>query len=74
MKKIFVPQKKHMRLLTFFDYPEHTSLIFKSLKALKLQNIIHFSILELIFFILTISCQRKSKHFYSKRISQPIQH
>ena len=39
-----------MRLSTFFDYREHTSPIFKSLKVLKLEDIIKFSILKLIYF------------------------
>ena len=39
-----------MRLLTFYDYSEHTSPIFKSLKVLKLQDIIKFIILKLIYF------------------------
>ena len=34
IKKIFVLQKKCMRPLTFSDYREHTSPIFKSLKVL----------------------------------------
>ena len=47
IKKIFVLQKKC--LLTFSDYHQHTSPIFKSLKVLKLQDI-KFSILKLIYF------------------------
>ena len=39
-----------MRLLTFSDCREHTSPIFKSLKVLKLQDIIKFSILKLSYF------------------------
>ena len=39
-----------MRLSAFFGYREHTSPIFKSLKVLKLQDIIKFSILKLICF------------------------
>ena len=46
----FVLQKKCMRLLTSSDYREHTSAIFKSLKVRKLQDIIKFSILKLIYF------------------------
>ena len=50
MKKIFALQKKCMRFLKFSDYREHTSPIFRSLKVLKLQDIIKFSILKLIYF------------------------
>ena len=39
-----------MRLLTFSDYRQDTSPIFKSLKVLKLQDIIKFSILKPIYF------------------------
>ena len=39
-----------MRILTFSDCREHTNSIFKSLKVLKLQDIIQFSILKLIYF------------------------
>ena len=35
--------EKCMRLLTFADYYKHTSPIFKSLKVLKLEDIIQFS-------------------------------
>ena len=47
--KIFVLQKNFLRLLISPGYYEHTSSIFKSSKGLKLQNIIQFSILELIY-------------------------
>ena len=48
MKKIFVFHKKCMRLLIFCNYHERTSPIFKSLKVLKLQDIIN--LLKLIYF------------------------
>ena len=48
--KIFVLQKKYTRLLTFSDYREHTSPIFKFLKVLKPEDIIQFDILKLIYF------------------------
>ena len=66
MKKIFVLQKKCMRLLTFSDYHELTSPLLKSLKALKLQDIIKFSILKHIYFTLMINCYCKSKTFLLK--------
>ena len=52
MKKTSVLQKKCVRLLTFSDYCEHSSPIpiFKSLKVLKPQVIIKFSLLKLIYF------------------------
>ena len=40
MKKIFVFQKKCMRLLRISDYCEHASPIFKSLKVLKVTDVI----------------------------------
>ena len=49
MKKIFVLQKKCLRLL-ISECCEHTSPIFKSLKVLKLQNIIQFIFLKLTYF------------------------
>ena len=49
-KENFVLQKKCMKLLTLSDYSEHGSPIFKSLKVLKLQDIIQFTILKPIYF------------------------
>ena len=49
IKRIFVHQKKRMRLLIFSDYHEHTSPFFKYLKVLKLQDI-QFNILKLVYF------------------------
>ena len=49
-KKVFDLQKKRARISTFSDYGKHISLIFESLKVLKLQDIIQFSILKLIYF------------------------
>ena len=49
MKKIFVLEKKCLRLL-ISEYCEHTSPIFQSLKVLKLQNIIQFIFLKLTYF------------------------
>ena len=49
-KKVFDLQKKRARISTFSDYGNHISLIFESLKVLKLQDIIQFSILKLIYF------------------------
>ena len=48
--QVFVLQKKCTRLLTFSDYCEHTSPIFK--RVLKLHDIMKFSILELYLFLL----------------------
>ena len=39
-----------MRLITFSDYCEHAGPIFKSLKVLKLKDIIQFSISKFIYF------------------------
>ena len=53
-----------MRLLTFSDYREHTSSIFKSLKGLKLQDIIKFSILKLIYFYFNDQLPLKLKNIF----------
>ena len=50
LKKIFVFQKKCIRLLTFLNFLKHTSPIFKSLEVLKLQYKIQYSILNIICF------------------------
>ena len=49
-KKVFDLQKRRVRISTFSDYGKHISLILESLKVLKLQDIIQFSILKLIYF------------------------
>ena len=69
MKKIFVLQKKCMRLLTFSDYREHASPIFKSLKVLKLQDIIKFSILKLIYFYFNDQLPLQVKNIFIKNES-----
>ena len=69
MKKIFVLQKKCMRLLTFSDCREHTSPIFKSLKVLKLQHIIKFSILKLIYFYFNDQLLLQVKNIFIKNES-----
>ena len=69
MKKIFVLQKKFMRLLSFSDYREHTSPIFKSLKVLKLQDIIKFSILKLIYFYFNDQLPLQVKNIFIKNES-----
>ena len=69
MKKIFVFQKKCIRLLIFPAYREHTSLIFKSLKVLKLQDIIKFSILKLIYFYVNYQLRLQVKNIFIKNES-----
>ena len=69
MKKIFVLQKKGWRLLTFSDYREHTSSVFKSLKVLKLQDIIKFSILKLIYFYFNDQLPLQVKNIFIKNES-----
>ena len=66
MKKIFVLHKKCMRLLTFSNDHEHTSPIFKFLKNLKLQDIIKFSILKLIYFYFNDQLQLQVKNIFIK--------
>ena len=58
-----------MRFLTFSDYREHTSPIFKSLKVLKLQDIIHFSILKLIYFYFNDQMSLQAKNIFIKNES-----
>ena len=58
-----------MRLLTFSDYREHTSLILKSLKVLKLQDIIKFSILKLIYFYFNDQLPLQVKNIFIKNES-----
>ena len=53
-----------MRLATFSDYREHTSLIFKSLKILKLQDIVQFRILKLICFYFTDKLPLQVKNIF----------
>ena len=67
--KNFVLQKKCMRLLTFSDYHEHTSPIFKSLKVLKLQDIIKFGILKIIYFYFNDQLPLQVKNIFIKNES-----
>ena len=69
MNKIFVLQKKCTRLLTFSDYGEHTSPIFKYLKVLKLQDIIKFSILKFIYFYFNDQLPLQVKNIFIKNES-----
>ena len=47
--KIFILQKRCMRLIIFSNFQEHTTPIFKNFKILKLQDIIKFNTLKLIY-------------------------
>ena len=58
-----------MRLLIFSDCHEHTSPIFKSLKVLKLQDIIKFSILKLIYFYFNDQLPLQVKNIFIKNES-----
>ena len=51
------------------DYREHTSPIFKSLKVLKLQDIIKFSILKLIYFYFNDQLPLQVKNLFIKNES-----
>ena len=64
LKKIFVFQKKCMRLLTFFNFCKYTSLIFKSLEVLKLEYIIQISILNIICFYFNDQLLLQVKKFF----------
>ena len=46
--KIFILEKRYMRFITFSEFQEHTTPIFKNFKMLKLQDIIKFNTLKLI--------------------------
>ena len=69
MKKIIVLQENCIRLLIFPGYREHTSLIFKSLKVLKLQDIIKFTILKLIYFYVNDQLRLQVKNIFIKNES-----
>ena len=58
-----------MRPLTFSDYREHTSPIFKSLEVLKLQDTIKFSILKLIYFYFNDQLPLQVKNIFIKNES-----
>ena len=58
-----------MRLLIFSDYREHTSPIFKSLKVLKFQDIIIFSILKLVYFHFNDQLPLQAKNIVTKNES-----
>ena len=69
MQKVLVRQKKSIRLLTFSEHREHASPVFKSLKVLKLQDIIKFSILKLIYFYFKDQLQLRVKNIFIKNKS-----
>ena len=47
--KIFILQKRCMRLITFSNFKEHTTPIFKNFEILKLQDITEFNTLKRIY-------------------------
>ena len=47
--KIFILQERCMRLITFSEFHEHATPIFKNFKILKLQGIIKFNTFKLIY-------------------------
>ena len=49
MMKIFILEKRCMRLITFSKFQVHTTPIFKNFKILKLQDIFKFNTLMLIY-------------------------
>ena len=55
-----------MRLLTFSDYREHPIPRFKSLKVLKLQDIVKFSILNFIYFYFNDQSSLQVKNIFFK--------
>ena len=69
IQKIHVRQKKSIRLLTFSEHREHASPVFKSLKVLKFQDIIKFSVLKLIYFYFKDQLQLRVKNIFIKNKS-----
>ena len=47
--KIFILQKRCIRLINFSEFQEHTTPVFENFKILKLQDIIKFNTLKLIY-------------------------
>ena len=68
-KEDFYSSVKCMRLLTFSDYREHSNPIFKSLKVLKLQVKIRFSILKPIYFYFNDQLPLQVKNIFIKNKS-----
>ena len=54
-----------MRLITFSEFEEHTTPIFKSFKILKLQDIIKLTTLKLIYLYYKVQWQLKIKDIFT---------
>ena len=66
--KIFILPKRCMRLITFSNFQEYTKPIFKNFKILKLQDIIKFNTLKLIYLYYKNQLPLKSKIFLLQMI------
>ena len=63
--EIFILQKRCMRLITFSNFQEHTTLIFKNFKILKLQDITKFNTLKLIYLYCKDELPLKIKYIFT---------
>ena len=63
--KIFILQIRCMRLVTFLEFQEHTTPTFKNFKILKLQDIIKFNILKLIYLYYKDQLPLKIKNIFT---------
>ena len=66
--KIFILPKRCMRLITFSNFQEYIKPIFKNFKILKLQDIIKFNTLKLIYLYYKNQLPLKSKIFLLQMI------
>ena len=65
MMKITILWKRCMRLITFSEFPDHTTPIFKNFKILKLQDIIKFNTLKLIYLYYKDQLPLKIKYIFT---------
>ena len=49
LKRIFILQKKCLRLITFSSYTDHSNPLFRDLKLLKLHDILEFEVIKFFF-------------------------
>ena len=63
--KIFILQKRCMRLISFSEFQEHTRPFFKNLKILKLQDIIKFNTWKIIYLYYKDQLPLKIKYIFT---------
>ena len=66
MMKITILWKRCMRLITFSEFPDHTTPIFKNFRILKLQDIIKFNTLKVIYLYYKDQLPLKIKDIFAK--------